>query len=162
MGQAPLRNCAETTRCWDSTNEKNRLGGNITVSTAWNGTGRSFPEAIAANAAQFGQKIFGEDSLGTRRTYEELHARVCALSAGLLDLCLAKGDRIAVHSPNRLEVLEIYAACAQLGVICVPIWSELSVSDITLILRDTEPRLVTLRPNCAERWTSPGVSYRTT
>jgi len=66
-------------------------------------------------------------------------------------LCLAKGDRIAVHSPNRLEVLEIYAACAQLGVICVPIWSELSVSDITLILRDTEPRLVITSPQLCRK-----------
>ena len=128
--------------------------GVVITAAAWSGMGHSLPEAIAANAKSFPTKSFAQDSTGTRRTYEELHARVCGFSQGLLEMCFAKGDRVAVHSPNRLEVIEVYVACAQLGLICVPIWSELSTSEMTQILRETQPRLLITAPQLCQKVTS--------
>lgn len=61
---------------------------------------------------------------------------------GLTRRAHAHGSLASHCHSLRLEVVEIYAACAQLGLVCVPIWSELSVRELSMILRETAPRLL--------------------
>jgi carnitine-CoA ligase len=56
-----------------------------------------------------------------RRTLGQLDARSDALAAGLAGLGVAKRDRVAFLSANRIEVLELFFACAKLGAIHVPL-----------------------------------------
>jgi carnitine-CoA ligase len=58
---------------------------------------------------------------GTWRTFAEVHERSDRVAAGLSELGVAFGDRVALLTPNRMEMLELYFACAKLGAIQVPL-----------------------------------------
>ena len=65
------------------------------------------------------QPYLGSDA--TLRTYGEMDARTDRVAAGLTELGIAPGDRIAVISSNRMEMLELFFACAKTGAIEVPL-----------------------------------------
>lgn len=54
-------------------------------------------------------------------SYQEVDARTDALAGGIAGLGVAKGDRVAVVLPNRLEYLLTFFALAKLGAVQVPI-----------------------------------------
>lgn len=61
---------------------------------------------------------------------------------GLLSLKLAKGDRVAILSENRLEWVTADLAILSAGCINVPIYATLPAGQIEYILRDSETRAV--------------------
>src|SRR5438132_9707517 len=56
-----------------------------------------------------------------RWTYAETDRRTDAVAAGLAETGVAAGDRVAVISSNRPEMLELFFALAKLGAIHVPL-----------------------------------------
>jgi acetoacetyl-CoA synthetase len=50
-------------------------------------------------------------------TWEELHARTAAIAAGLRDLGVGRGDRVAAYMPNIPETVAAFLACASIGAI---------------------------------------------
>ena len=55
---------------------------------------------------------------GRRITFGELDERVRRLANALVgELGLAKGDRVAIISRNCIEYMEIYYACARVGML---------------------------------------------
>lgn len=64
------------------------------------------------------------------------------LSYGLLNLGLQKGDKVAIISMNRPEWNIADFACAQLGIITVPMYPTLSVNDYIFIMNDAEVKAV--------------------
>lgn len=81
------------------------------------------------------------DRLGARdleraMTFAEWNERACRLANGLLELGLAKGDRIAVLAYNRVEWAEIYLAVAKAGLVAVPINFRLTASEARFICED--------------------------
>jgi crotonobetaine/carnitine-CoA ligase len=54
-------------------------------------------------------------------TFAEIDRRSDAVAAGFAAAGVAKGDRVAVLSPNRVEVLEMFYGLAKLGAIQVPL-----------------------------------------
>lgn len=54
-------------------------------------------------------------------TFAEMNVRSDQVAAGFARSGVVKGDRIAVLSPNRIEVLELFFGLAKLGAIQVPI-----------------------------------------
>lgn len=56
-----------------------------------------------------------------RATYGEADERSDRVAAGLADIGVKKGDRVAILAPNRPEILELYFACAKLGAVQVPL-----------------------------------------
>lgn len=56
-----------------------------------------------------------------RITYADMDARSDRVAAGLTDLGVTKGDRVAFVVPNRPEMLELFFACAKIGAIQVPL-----------------------------------------
>lgn len=75
-------------------------------------------EAVAAHGAN-DALVFRES--GDRLSYRDFAARVDRLAAGLLSLGIAKGDRVGIWSPNRLEWVLTQFATARIGAILVNI-----------------------------------------
>ncbi|SDW51137.1 long-chain acyl-CoA synthetase [Marininema mesophilum] len=75
-------------------------------------------------------------------TYQELHDRVSQLKGALRDCEIGKGDRIALLMLNDFRYLELFYAVTALGAIVVPLNVRLSIPEWTLILQDSEPKMV--------------------
>jgi fatty-acyl-CoA synthase len=81
---------------------------------------------------------FGEQ----HRSYAELDERVTRLARALRERGVDRGDRVAVHMSNRLEVVEAYLAACRLGAIAVPVNFRLVADEVQYILRDAEPTVL--------------------
>jgi fatty-acyl-CoA synthase len=77
-----------------------------------------FHETVARHGPRDAVVLPGE---GKTLSYYDLDREVDALASGLLALGLAKGDRLGIWSPNRLEWLLTQFATARIGVILVNI-----------------------------------------
>ena len=66
--------------------------------------------------------FLSEHGIEEEITWNELHERVCRFSAYLKKLNLKKGDRVAAYTPNKIECVICFLACAKNGVI----WSSCS------------------------------------
>ena len=78
----------------------------------------------------------------SRLTYRELGARVNRLVNALHGMGLTKGDALAVVMPNCVEVLEVYWAAAQAGLVLVPLSPLLRGPALAALLRDSDTRAV--------------------
>lgn len=54
-------------------------------------------------------------------TFGEVHERSDRLAAGLAEIGVARSERVALISPNRVEYILTFFACAKLGAVLVPI-----------------------------------------
>src|SRR4029079_7222354 len=54
-------------------------------------------------------------------TFGEVHERTDRLAAGLAEFGVTRGERVALISPNRIEYILTFLACAKLGAVLVPI-----------------------------------------
>jgi malonyl-CoA/methylmalonyl-CoA synthetase len=79
---------------------------------------------------------------GTTYTFGELETRSNRVANALMARGYAKGDRMAVHLANRIELIDLYLACVKLGVIFVPINILYRDREIAHIVGDAEPREV--------------------
>ncbi|GAA2814419.1 acetoacetate--CoA ligase [Crossiella cryophila] len=73
-----------------------------------------------------------EDGLSARLTYGELRARVAAARAGLRELGVRQGDRVAALVPNSPDTLIAFLAAASLGAVwssCSPDFGARAISD---------------------------------
>jgi len=77
-----------------------------------------------------------------RFTFDEHYARVNRFANVLRSLGLRKGDALAIILPNCIELLEAYRACAQLGVISVPLSPLLRGAGLITLLRDSDTTAV--------------------
>ena len=96
-------------------------------------------EKLKANAERFPNKLAVKDDFRSL-TYKQFNERACKLANGLKGLGLKKGDRLAIVSQNRIEWMEIYAACAKSGIVAVPINWRLVGSDIVYIVDHADAR----------------------
>lgn len=92
-------------------------------------------EMLTAQARLQRDRIGARD-LDRSMTFAEWNERACRLANGLLDLGLAKGDRVAVLAYNRVEWAEVYGACAKAGLVAVPINFRLAAPEVAFICRD--------------------------
>jgi long-chain acyl-CoA synthetase len=81
-------------------------------------------------------------SHGTILTFGEFLARVDALAAGLAELSIDKGERLCILAQNSPEYLELYGACAKLGLVAYPINWRLTAEEIGRIVERAAPRLM--------------------
>ncbi|TDG15336.1 AMP-dependent synthetase [Seongchinamella unica] len=80
---------------------------------------------------------------GRRMCFGDLDERVRRLGNALVgELGLNKGDRVAILARNCIEYMEIYYACARVGMIAQPVNWRLSVEEMARILADGAPSLV--------------------
>ena len=81
-----------------------------------------------------------------RLTFRQMEGRVRRLVSALKGLGLHRGDRVAVIDVNSLRYLELYYACAQAGLVLVPINIRLSPPEIRYILSDCGARALVVSP----------------
>lgn len=80
---------------------------------------------------------------GRRVSFGQLDEQVRRLANALVGkMGLRKGDRVAVLSKNAIEYMEIYYACARVGMIIQPINWRLGFEEMTRVLQDGLPSLV--------------------
>src|SRR5919109_2418318 len=77
-----------------------------------------------------------------RLPFRNFLPRVDALAAGLGALPLVKGERLCILAQNHPAYLELYGACARLGVIAYPINWRLTAEEIGRIVERAAPRLL--------------------
>lgn len=97
----------------------------------------NFASVVDRNADRFGDRI--AISKGDRAlTHADLRDRVNALSAGLLDLGIGRGDIVGVLMYNHVEFLETLFAANRIGAAIVPLNFRLSPAEWQFILGHAE------------------------
>ncbi|QFG27049.1 long-chain-fatty-acid--CoA ligase [Actinomadura sp. WMMB 499] len=74
---------------------------------------------------------------GAERTYGDLDERTDRLADALRARGVWEGDRVAVMTFNRLEMVEVFFACARVGAVCVPINFRLQAEEVAYQLSDS-------------------------
>ena len=99
-------------------------------------TAASFPKTNILNYKREGrwQSISGAEML----------SRMRACSAGLRELGVGKGDRVAILAPNSPEWTITDGACQLAGIVDVPIYTTLAPASVGYILRDSGSRILFL------------------
>ncbi len=97
-----------------------------TLSQVLSDSARSFPdrEAIASDSR--------------RMTYRELDREVDRLACGLIELGVAKGDKVGLWMPNTPEWVVVYFAVARIGAVVVPMNTRYKSHEVRYILDDSE------------------------
>jgi fatty-acyl-CoA synthase len=106
----------------------------------------SLGQLLERGAAQAPDKVAVVDGM-QRNTYRELNALANALAVSLSQIGIKKGDRIAIHMPNSIELLTAFYALQKLGVIVAwanPIYRR---NEAQFILKNSEARGVFIFSN---------------
>ena len=83
------------------------------------------------------------DASGVRAlTFGEVEARANRMANELAGRGRAKGDRLGVHLPNRVEFIDLFLACTRLGAIMVPMNALYRDRELRHIIGDAEPKAV--------------------
>ncbi|MDD3653359.1 MAG: AMP-binding protein [Desulfotomaculaceae bacterium] len=92
---------------------------------------------LKVNARNYPDKLGCQDKF-KQLTFREWNERSCRLANALKSMGVGYGDRVAVLAYNRVEWMEIYAACAKGGQIAVPIMFRLAPMDYEYIVNHAE------------------------
>ena len=90
-----------------------------------------------------------DDSLG-QLTYREFARRVRALQAGLDELGVDVGERVAVVSPNAARLLELFFAVPSSGRVLVPINFRLRAEEVEYIVEHSGATVLLVDPSLDE------------
>jgi len=109
-------------------------------------------ETIGANLGRTGATFSEAEALvefatGRRWTYLQFEHDVDALAAGLMDLGVAKGDRVGIWSPNNAEWVLTQYATARIGAVLVNINPAYRVHELGYVLRQSACKLVIAAPS---------------
>jgi len=74
-------------------------------------------------------------------SYGRLDAVTDRMAAGLLEVGIRSGDRIALHFVNRPELVLAYYACFKIGAVAVPLNVRLKGAELEYILQHSGARL---------------------
>ncbi|MCL6477305.1 MAG: AMP-binding protein [Peptococcaceae bacterium] len=89
--------------------------------------------ALKMNARHYPDKLGCQDKL-KQFTFREWNERSCRLAHALKGMGVGYGERVAVIAYNRVEWMEIYAACAKGGQIAVPVMFRLAPPEYEYIV----------------------------
>lgn len=92
---------------------------------------------LKMNAFNYPNKLGCQDK-HKNITFKEWNERSCRLANALKDMGVGHGDRVAIIAYNRVEWMEIYAACAKGGQIAVPIMFRLTPAEYEYIINHSE------------------------
>ena len=98
-------------------------------------------DVLRVNAFKYANKV-GIKDLNKSYTFKQWNERSCRLANGLAGLGLKKGDRFAALAYNAVEWMEIYAASAKGGFICVPLMFRLAAPEMEYILNHCEAKVL--------------------
>lgn len=104
---------------------------------------RTLPALLQRQAAAYGDKRFLRVG-ATRRSFAEMRDAISRLAGGFAASGVQRGDRVAIMSENRLEVVDSWFACAWLGAILVPFNTAMRGPQLQHVLTDCDPRVFVL------------------
>src|SRR4051794_17667276 len=97
-------------------------------------------EALERGRERYPEKtavISGDD----RWSYAELDAITDRIAARLIAIGVRPGDRVALHFPNCVELVQSYYACFRIGAVAVPLNTRLKGTELEYILNHSGARL---------------------
>ncbi|MEA3238956.1 MAG: long-chain-fatty-acid--CoA ligase, partial [Candidatus Bipolaricaulota bacterium] len=98
---------------------------------------RTLSQVLSQSAASFPNRpVIAND--GKRITYKELDARVDHVARGLIELGVAKGDKVGLWMPNVAEWIVAYFAVARIGAVVVPMNTRYKPHEVQYILDNSE------------------------
>jgi malonyl-CoA/methylmalonyl-CoA synthetase len=104
--------------------------------------GRASEDALEADAP---------DGTTSNFTFGALEQRSNQLAHVLTARGLTPGARVAFLLPNRVEIIDLWLACAKLGVIVVPVNVLYQAREIAHIVRDADPvAVITVAQRCGD------------
>ena len=98
-------------------------------------------DMLLRNAAQFGGRTAVVHEQG-EVNFRALLARVDALANGLAALPIRKGERICILAQNHPGYLDLYGACAKLGILAYPINWRLTADEVLRIVKRAQPSMM--------------------
>jgi len=111
---------------------------------------RTIPALLELQAKRHGDRVLARDEHASL-TYAEAPARAASRAAALAAAGIGPGDRVALLSENRLEILELWLGCAWLGAVLVPINTAARGPQLDHVLSDSGASLLVLEPELADR-----------
>ncbi|TXC99900.1 ATP-dependent acyl-CoA ligase [Streptomyces sp. ISID311] len=109
---------------------------------------RTIPRLLLRQADRYGDTpLLRVD--GTERSYQEMAHEVARTGSVLSAAGIGPGDRVAVMSENRVELLDVILGCAWIGAIAVPLNTALRGPALEHQLRHSGSRLLVLEANLA-------------
>ncbi|HEX4906917.1 MAG TPA: AMP-binding protein [Acidimicrobiales bacterium] len=110
--------------------------------------GRTIGDDLALTVSRFGDREAVVDvPTGRRWTYAELDAEVDRVALGLLDMGIAKGDRVGIWSPSCAEWVFVQYATAKIGAILVNVNPAYRSHELRYVLQQSGVRLLIAAPS---------------
>ncbi len=96
-------------------------------------------------------RSFVENASGRRWSYAALEEETGRIAAGLRNLGLTRGDRVAVQVEKSPRALFLYLACLRAGLVYLPLNPASPEPELDYFLGDAEPALLVCRPQSRRR-----------
>lgn len=106
---------------------------------------RVLSELIIEQAAALGDRPF-VTAAAEVRTFASMQDAAARLAGALAATGVRRGDRVGVIAENRLETLDIFAACSWLGAILVPVNTAARGPQLEHVLANAGTRLLAVEP----------------
>ncbi|MCK5060590.1 AMP-binding protein, partial [Candidatus Bipolaricaulota bacterium] len=98
---------------------------------------RTLSEVLSETTAAFPDRNVIADG-AQRITYRNLDERVNHVARGLIELGVAKGDKVGLWMPNMPEWVIAYFAIARIGAVVVPVNTRYKPHEVSYILQNSE------------------------
>ncbi len=98
-----------------------------------------FDLSLRGRAERMGLEYTADDGSLATLTFGDVDARANRMANELAARGLRRGDRLCLHLANRIEFIDIFLACARLGVILVPINILYRERELRHIIADSDP-----------------------
>lgn len=105
-------------------------------------------EILFYAATTHASRVCLRPSLGDPWTYQQVHARACALGGELLRRGAVPGDRVLVQIDKSPQAVCLYLACVHAGLVYVPLNTAYTDSELAYFLEDAEPVLLVRDQAC--------------
>jgi crotonobetaine/carnitine-CoA ligase len=109
---------------------------------------RTVPVILERQADALGDKPFVAID-GTVLSYRDVRELAATFAGSLAEAAISRGDRVAIMSGNRLEVLAAWAGCAWIGAILVPLNPASRGPQLAHVLTNAGPKALALSANLA-------------
>jgi crotonobetaine/carnitine-CoA ligase len=104
---------------------------------------RTLPALLIRQADRFGDRTLVRTDVGSH-TFADAPRVAAAVAGRLANAGIRPGDRVAVMSENRLELVDLWLGCAWLGAVLVPINTAARGPQLAHVLRDSAPRVLVI------------------
>ena len=111
---------------------------------------RTAPALLQRQAEAFGDRVFVDAAGAGPRTYAEVRDAVARTAGTLQAAGVRTGDRVALLSSNRSELIDLVLGCAWMGAVAVPLNTALRAGQLQHVLTNAAPSVLVVEPQLVE------------